>query len=88
MSQQQSTITLSSPDYGLRRERFVVSSLPCNYCGGLGHFFRESRDCRCHDDELRVCPICKGRGKVDAHVSIEWSPAPPHPVCIRRGGEE
>lgn len=41
----------------------------CTYCHGNGYFWQEN----CYRERYKQeCPICKGSGRLDAVVTIEW----------------
>lgn len=41
----------------------------CSYCQGNGYFWQEN----CYRERYKQeCCICKGSGKLDAVVTIEW----------------
>ena len=41
----------------------------CPYCQGNGYFWQEDEFQERYKEE---CPICKGCGRLDAVVTIEW----------------
>nr|DAE14020.1 MAG TPA: DnaJ-like protein [Myoviridae sp. ctYzH9] len=41
----------------------------CSYCQGNGYFWQENVYRERYKQE---CPICKGSGRLDAVVTIEW----------------
>ena len=41
----------------------------CTYCQGNGYFWQEN----CYRERYKQeCPICKGSGRLDAVITIEW----------------
>lgn len=43
----------------------------CSYCHGNGCSWREEER-----ETVKIdCPVCKGSGKLDAIITIEWKPA-------------
>lgn len=45
----------------------------CGYCQGNGWFWKQKDDER--DAVKEPCPICNGKGEVDAVITIKWQPA-------------
>jgi len=41
----------------------------CQYCQGNGFFWQEDEFRERYKDP---CPVCKGSGKLDAKITIEW----------------
>ena len=68
MSIEKRIIEISS---GRGNERIISPSHTCGYCKGNG-FFR-------NDFMIEIpripCPVCKGGGKLDAIITIDWQPA-------------
>ena len=54
---------------GPMRELLVSSGYTCSYCHGNGYFWQEDEFQERYKEE---CPICKGCGRLDAVVTIEW----------------
>ena len=44
----------------------------CPYCHGNGYHWQEDD---WQERYKKECPICKGSGKLDASVMIEWHPS-------------
>lgn len=54
---------------GRRTERVLSRGHKCPYCQGNGYFWQEDD----WDERYKKeCPICKGCGKLDAVITIEW----------------
>lgn len=54
---------------GRRTERVLSRGHKCPYCQGNGYFWQEDD----WDERYKKeCPICKGSGKLDAVITIEW----------------
>lgn len=69
MSKRQEIIKLSAPSR-IGEEKFVSRPQPCGYCRGIGSFVGN------RPGNLREqCPDCKGTGKVQATVVINWVPS-------------
>ena len=50
-------------------EKFISKDHECSYCNGNGGFWGEND----RGETIRkVCPLCKGSGKLDAVITIEW----------------
>ena len=41
----------------------------CPYCHGNGYHWQEDEWQECYKKE---CPICRGSGKLDAVITVEW----------------
>lgn len=54
---------------GRNSETIVSRGHRCEYCHGNGYFWDEDDHRERYKSE---CPVCKGSGKVDAVVTIEW----------------
>lgn len=46
----------------------------CEYCQGNGYHWHEAgwQDCYKQEYYKQECPICKGSGRLDALITIEW----------------
>ena len=54
---------------GRRTERVLSRGHKCPYCQGNGYFWQEDD----WDERYKKeCSICKGSGKLDAVITIEW----------------
>lgn len=52
------------------KEVFYSNWHQCSYCHGNGYFWSED----CHGESYKKeCPVCKGSGKLNAVITIEWS---------------
>lgn len=72
MSKRQDTLTIEPPTLCTTTERITSKGHECGYCHGAGSFVYDER---WGDDVVKVCPVCKGRGKVDAVIEIRWQPS-------------
>ncbi|WP_315563215.1 hypothetical protein [Segatella oris] len=72
MSKEKRTIEITpglmSPG-GSMKECFLSRGHACTYCQGNGYHWQEN--C-CRERYKQGCPICKGSGRLDAVVTIEW----------------
>lgn len=74
MSKNNQVITISPPMFigeGNQKESISSKGHRCSYCHGNGFFWGEEQRERVKVD----CPVCKGSGKLDAVITIEWKPA-------------
>ena len=74
MSKNNQVITISPPMFigeGNQKESISSKGHRCSYCHGNGFFWGEEQRERVKVD----CPVCKGSGKLDAVITIEWQPA-------------
>lgn len=74
MSKNNQFISVTPPMFlneGGRMESLCSSSHKCSYCHGNGWFWGEEQRERVKID----CPVCKGSGKLDAVITIEWKPS-------------
>ena len=59
---------LMSPG-GSMKECFLSRGHVCTYCQGNGYHWQEN----CYRERyMQGCPVCKGSGRLDAVVTIEW----------------
>ncbi len=56
---------------GNMKEIIISNGHLCGYCRGNGFFWDEQQRDRVKKD----CPVCNGRGKLDAVITIEWKPS-------------
>lgn len=71
MSHECSMIIVSAPHLKTSHEELRVRGLKCGYCQGNGHFWGEDK----YGQYIQTpCPICKGSGKVDAEITIDYKP--------------
>ena len=68
MSKVHQILELRAPETECCEERLLVSGLRCSYCHGEGGFWTEEEG----EAVIAACPLCKGKGLMDAVVSIEW----------------
>ena len=72
MSKEKRTIEIApglmSPG-GRIGERFLSRGHVCTYCQGNGYLWQEKVYRERYKQE---CPVCKGSGRLDAVVTIEW----------------
>lgn len=72
MSNIKRQLTIQPPTRQEKNEKIVSEAHVCGYCYGNGFFWG--------DDEYgqsvkEPCPVCKGKGVVDAYITIEWKPS-------------
>ena len=72
MSKRHCILELDPPSYCANTEQLVSKGHECGYCHGVGTF---TYDERWGDNVVKVCPVCKGKGKVDAVIDIIWQPS-------------
>ena len=54
---------------GRMGERFLSRGHVCTYCQGNGYHWQEN----CYRERYRQgCPVCKGSGRLDAVINVEW----------------
>ena len=70
MSEEIRMLTLRAPHGHITHERLVVHGLRCGYCQGNGWFWGHDE---IGESVKEPCPICKGSGRLDAVVTVEWS---------------
>lgn len=56
---------------GNMKETITSNGHLCEYCHGNGFFWSEILRERVKTD----CPVCKGSGKLNALITIEWKPS-------------
>ena len=74
MSKNNQMILISPPMFigeGNQKESISSKGHRCSHCHGNGFFWGEEQRERVKVD----CPVCKGSGKLDAVITIEWKPA-------------
>lgn len=72
MSEQKHIIDVVPPEFEQIRETYKFSNYKCPKCNGRGHFSTEQVG---YDTFLTPeCDYCEGAGKVEAEVTIKWSP--------------
>lgn len=72
MSKRQHTLIIAPPTFCANAERIFSRGHECGYCHGRGSFVYDER---WNDAVIKVCPVCKGKGKVDAMIDIKWQPS-------------
>lgn len=71
MSKTRQILEISSPTVKNRHERVRGLVQQCNYCCGNGWFWGQDF----WGEAVKVpCPLCNGAGKMQPHVSIDWTP--------------
>ncbi len=74
MSKNKQFISVTPPMFlneGGGIESLTSPSHKCSYCHGNGWSWREEER-----ETVKIdCPVCKGSGKLDATITIEWKPA-------------
>ena len=59
---------LMSPG-GSMKECFLSCGHVCSYCQGNGYHWQEN----CYRERYKQgCPVCKGSGRLDAVINVEW----------------
>jgi DnaJ-class molecular chaperone len=71
MSNNKHYIQIEPPSAGSLVEGLYSPGHVCKYCNGVGYFTGDSRP---GGAEEKVCPVCEGKGELDAMVTIEWKP--------------
>ena len=69
MSKIDRMVELTPPRIKTATERLGSKGHPCGYCHGNGFFWGLDTY---GESEKTPCPICQGRGAVDAVVTIKW----------------
>lgn len=71
-------VVLTPPRMKATLERLVSEGHTCGYCHGNGFFWGLDEY---GENEKTPCPMCKGSGRLDAVITVEWkaatSPDPP-----------
>lgn len=72
MSMKQQAVLLSPPLFPTEHatEQEVFHGIPCTYCHGSGWLW--GMDELTHESVKVECPVCKGRKKLKAVVTINW----------------
>lgn len=81
MSTKKTTIEIKVPDVMIPKksthlvgveckETFYSNGHQCSYCKGNGYFWSEDVHGESYQKE---CPVCKGSGKLNAVITVEWS---------------
>lgn len=72
MSKQQPVLLISPPLFPKEHptEQVVFGGVPCGYCHGNGWF--GGIDELTHERVKEICPVCKGKKKLKAVVTINW----------------
>lgn len=71
MSRVKRTIELRPDMKGSTREKLVSVGHRCEHCQGNGWYWGSDG----MGDGVKVtCPVCKGRGELDAIIDITWKP--------------
>lgn len=81
MSNKKSIIEIKSPELLIpkkgshlagveAKEIFYSNGHQCTYCNGNGYFWSDDE----HGEPYqKPCPVCKGSGKLNAVITVEWS---------------
>lgn len=80
MTKIRQVVDLTPPDYYTTEQHLESEAMECGYCHGRGTF---AYDERWGDDVVKICPVCKGCGRVSAEISIRWTPSErntPNPI--------
>lgn len=72
MSRISRMIEVSAPCMRVDRESLTLHGLSCGYCQGNGYFWGLDE---MGQGEKKPCPICKGKGVLDAEVTIRYRAA-------------
>jgi hypothetical protein len=72
MSKTKGFIELEIPEYGARHETLSLGGFKCPNCcqGKVRKYGKVSRL-----DEFVECESCRGSGRLNAHVTVDWYPA-------------
>ena len=66
-------IELKAPSMNKPDETLVSTGHRCEYCQGNGYFWSEQDN---DPDPIKTpCPMCNGKGMLDAIVTIKWKPS-------------
>lgn len=69
MSKVDRMVELVSPRINSVSEQLKSTGHECNYCQSNGYFWGVDE----YGEPIKeACPLCKGSGKLDAVVTIEW----------------
>lgn len=69
MSKVNKMVELISPRMNSASEQLKSTGHECNYCQGNGYFWGVDE----YGEPIKeACPLCKGSGRLDAVVSIQW----------------
>lgn len=71
MSEEYRMIRVEAPRMLLDHEKMTVKGLSCGYCHGNGYFWGMDDMGQSVKDP---CRICKGSGKVNAEITINYKP--------------
>lgn len=72
MSKKRNILIIEPPKYCTSSEHITFKGYECGYCHGAGPLVYDER---CGDDVVKICPVCKGKGKIDAVIDITWRPS-------------
>ncbi len=72
MTRVKRVVELTPPEWNEREQHLESKDMECGYCHGQGEFVYEER---WGTDVLKICPICQGRGRVDAEITVRWKPS-------------
>jgi DnaJ-class molecular chaperone len=71
MSEKKHYIEIEPSSIGEMVEGIYSPGHMCRYCNGAGYFWRADKP---GGAEKQPCPVCEGKGELDAMVTIEWIP--------------
>lgn len=75
MSNARRMIELKAPTFQKKdnkcNETLVSVGHKCEYCQGNGYFWTEDGT---GDYKKKPCPVCGGKGMLDAVITIKWQP--------------
>lgn len=72
MSTERKVIELKAPAWNSTSETIVSTGHKCEYCQGNGWFWKNAFGDP--DPEKEPCPVCHGKGELDAVITIQWKP--------------
>lgn len=73
MSRIRRYVELTPPTFKSNKDTLISVGHRCGYCQGNGWFWKEIDGER--EPVKDKCPICQGKGEVDAVITINWQPS-------------